>query len=439
MEVTMDIFGLYRSRTKRSAELYERAKEILPAGVTYRGRHFDPYPFTAVYGKAQKLYDVDGNSYIDFWCGHMALILGHAHPKVVEAVKDQMEKGTLFGMPHEGEMRLAEQVRKMVPSAEMVRFGNSGTEAILSAVRLARAYTKRDLVGKFEGNWHGGYDAVHVAVRAPLDRRQSGGLTDGQLKDTVILPYNDIEGVMRAIKGKESQVAGIILEPVMGAGGFVAADKEFLRDLRELCTRNGILLIFDEIVTGFRLGPGGAQEHYGVLPDVTCLGKIVGGGLPIGAVVGRREIMERMDHTKYAQEEFAFQGGTFAANPLSMAAGYATLKCLEDGSIYKKLDRLGEKARENLKGLFEAAGIDVQVLGLKSMFSCHFTKKEIRNIHDTFTSNSDLSTDYHAHLLGRGIFTYAPYRIHGVLSAAHEDDDVDVLLRETEGFVKTVK
>lgn len=427
----------YLSKTARSREAYERARMVLPAGVTYRIRFFEPYPFYVAKADGSRLYDLDGNSYIDFWCAHFSLILGHRHPKVVEAIKEQLDKGYHYGLCHEMEVRLAEQVVKMVPSAKMVRFSNSGTEANMYAVRLARTFTKRVKIAKFEGNWHGGYDSLHIAVKPPLDKPQSGGLAEGALKDTVVLPYNDLEGVRKAVKGLE--LASMTIEPVMGAGGMIPADKEFLKGLRELCDEIGALLIFDEVITGFRLSPGGAQQLYGVLPDLTVLGKIVGGGLPIGAIAGRGEVMEHMDHLKYAENEFSFHGGTGVGNPLCMVAGYSTLKTLENQGIYHHIGALGRKAREGLRDIFDRRGVDVQITGLESLFCCHFVKEgPVKDIHAASMGDRKLAEKFHRHLLSEGILFIEPRIIHGAISAAHSYEDINSLLMAAENFSASI-
>ena len=244
----------YQSKTKKSQKLYERAKRVLPAGVSYILRFIEPYPFYTAWAKGSKLADVDGNEYIDFWMGHHALIFGHSPPNVMREVGRQLERGTHYGTSHELEIALAEQVAKMVPSANMIRFTNSGTEANMYATRLARTITGRDKIAKFEGGWHGGYDALQKAVKPPFDVPESAGLTQGILKDTVVLPFNNIEEVRKIIK--RERLAGVIIEPVLGAAGCIPAEQDFLKELRELCSDNGTLLIFDEVITGFRLAPG---------------------------------------------------------------------------------------------------------------------------------------------------------------------------------------
>ena len=425
----------YISKTSKSKILYERAKKVLPAGVSYAIRYFEPYPFYTARAKGSKLFDVDGNEYVDFWLGHTALILGHCPPVVVDAVKKQLERGTHFGTSHELEVELAEQVVKMVPSADMIRFTNSGTEANMYATRLARAYTGRNKIAKFEGGWHGGYDALHKGVRYPFNVRESAGLTDGVLKDTILLPFNDLEGVKKRLENEN--VASIIIEPVLGAGGGIPAEKEFLKGLREFCNENDILLIFDEVITGFRLAPGGGQQYYNVTPDITVFGKILGGGFPIGAFCGKKEIMERVDNLIYKRPYYSFHGGTFSANPISMTAGLATLKTLEDGKLINDLNNVGEKVREQLRDIFEKENVNVQVTGAGSLFNVHFTKEEVKDAAAAFKADRKKLIDYHLNLIANGVFFLPTHN--GALSTAHSEEDLERLFRETENYAKKVK
>jgi len=422
----------YVSKTSKSKALYERAKKVLPAGVSYGIRYFEPYPFYTAKAKGSKLYDADGNEYIDFWLGHTALILGHSPPAVVDAVKRQLENGTHYGTSHEPEIKLAEQVVKMVSGAEMVRFANSGTEANMYATRLARAYTGRSKVAKFEGGWHGGYDALHVGVHYPFNIPESAGLTAGALQDTILLPFNDLEGVEEKLNDKK--VASIVIEPVLGAGGGIPVEKEFLKGLREFCDEKEILLVFDEVITGFRLAPGGAQQYYGVVPDITVFGKILGGGFPIGAFCGCREIMERLDSLLHKRPYYSFHGGTFAANPITMTAGLATLKILEDGRLINKLNMLGDNIREQLREIFEANGVDVQVTGVGSIFNTHFTKEEVRDANAAFRADRNKLVDYNLKLIENGVFFLPTHT--GALSTAHSEADVQKLVSETEKYAK---
>lgn len=429
------MFDSYISSSRKSKDLYERAKEFLPAGVSYAIRHFEPYPFYTAKAKGSKLYDVDGNEYVDFWLGHTALILGHSPPAIVKAVKKQLENGTHYGTSHELEIQLAEQIVKMVSSAEMVRFTNSGTEANMYATRLARAYTDRNKIAKFEGGWHGGYDALHIGVKHPFDIPESAGLTAGTLQDTIVLPFNDLEEVKARLKDVE--VASIAIETVLGAGGGIPAEKEFLKGLREVCDERGILLIFDEVITGFRLAPGGGQQFYGVTPDITVFGKILGGGFPIGAFCGRREIMERVDTLLYERPYYSFHGGTFAANPISMTAGLVTLKLLEDGQLINKLNNIGEKIREQLTETFKTKGVDVQVTGAGSLFNTHFTKEEVKDARAASKADKKKLMSYHLSLIANGVFFLPTHT--GALSTAHSEADVEKLLLETEKYARQCK
>ncbi len=429
------MFDSYISSSRKSKDLYERAKEFLPAGVSYAIRHFEPYPFYTAKAKGSKLYDVDGNEYVDFWLGHTALILGHSPPAIVKAVKKQLENGTHYGTSHELEIQLAEQIVKMVSSAEMVRFTNSGTEANMYATRLARAYRDRNKIAKFEGGWHGGYDALHIGVKHPFDIPESAGLTAGTLQDTIVLPFNDLEAVKARLKDVE--VASIAIETVLGAGGGIPAEKEFLKGLREVCDERGILLIFDEVITGFRLAPGGGQQYCGVTPDITVFGKILGGGFPIGAFCGRREIMKRVDTLLYERPHYSFHGGTFAANPISMTAGLVTLELLEDGQLINKLNNIGEKIRGQLTDIFKTKGVDVQVTGAGSLFNTHFTKKEVKDARAASKADKKKLMNYHLNLITNGVFFLPTHT--GALSTAHSEADIEKLLLETEKYARQCK
>ena len=425
----------YASKTHGSKILYERAKNVLPAGVSYGVRYFEPYPFYTAKAKGSKLYDVDGNEYVDFWLGHTALILGHANSAVSSAVSDQIRKGTHYGTCHEPEIKLAEQVVRMVPNARMVRFTNSGTEANMYATRLARAYAGKAKIAKFEGGWHGGYDALHVSVKYPFNIPESAGLTAGATQDTITLPYNDLDGVKERLKGEE--VAAIIIEPVLGAGGGVPAEKDFLHGLREYCTETNRLLIFDEVITGFRLAPGGAQQYYGVDADIVVLGKILGGGFPIGAFCGPAEIMERLDSIVHQRPYYSFTGGTFAANPITMTAGLATLKLLEDGKSIKSLNVSGARVRKELLDIFEACGLDVQVTGAGSIFNTHFTKERVNDAATAFAADRKKLIDYTLKLIANGLFLLPTHN--GVLSTEHSENDIEKLFEETEKYARQAR
>ncbi len=420
----------YLSKTPKSGRLYEKAKRVLPAGVSYFLRYIEPYPFYTVRARGSKLYDVDGNQYVDFWIGHYALILGHRPSVVMREVRRQLDKGVHFGTAHELEIALAEQVAKMVPTAQMTRFTNSGTEAAMYATRLSRAVTHRDGIGKFEGGWHGGYDALHVAVKHPFNIAESSGLTKGALQDTVALPYNRIEPIRKIVNKRK--LAAVFIEPVMVSGGCIPAKTDFLQELRELCTTTSTLLVFDEIITGFRLAPGGAQQLLGIKPDITVLGKILGGGFPIGAVAASREVMEHMNPLMYQRPSYAFHGGTFTGNPITMTAGLVTLKTLEDGKLIKGLNKQGDYLRKQLRDVFERKSLDVQVAGSSSLWQTHFSKEKIEDANAVSRADKEKLRRYHMHLIENGVF-FLPGKA-GALSSAHTKADLEMLLSGTESY-----
>lgn len=422
-------------KTSASRELYRRALQVLPAGVSYRNRFLEPYPFYVESARGSKVIDVEGNEYTDYWCTHFSMILGHSHPRVKEAIEKQLDKGWNFGLVHELEVRHAELIKNCVPSAEMIRFSNSGTEANMYATRLARTFTKRLLIGKFEGGWHGGYDALHCATKPPFEALPSGGLTRGALSDTIVLPYNNLEATRSILR--EKNLACLFVEPVLGGGGMIPAEQEFLKGLREICDETDALLVFDEVITGFRLGLGGGQTHFRVKPDLTVFGKIIGGGLPVGAISGRRDIMEHMDHTKYSGDDYCFQGGTGAANVLTLVAGEATIKTLRDEPVYDKIDRLGETARARLSEIFDRLGFSARVTGIGSLFSIHFTKqKSVRDISHFSEAHKEQSKRLFTFLLDNGILMLVPELLHGAISYSHSEREIDDLVSLVEEYVK---
>jgi glutamate-1-semialdehyde 2,1-aminomutase len=422
----------YLLRTKGSRQLHERAKAVLPAGVSYFIRYFEPYPFYVNWAAGSKIRDVDGNSYIDFWMGHYTHILGHSPPNIIAAVKTQIEHGTHYGVCHELEIAMAEQIVKMVPSAQMVRFCSSGTEAAMYAARLARSFTGEDKVVKFEGGWHGGYDALHVAVKPPFDVPESDGLTQGALQDTIVAPFNDLQETTQRIG--RSNIAAVIVEPVLGAGGCIPARQDFLEGLRELCDEKNAVLIFDEIITGFRLAPGGGQQYYNVTPDLTILGKVLGGGFPIGALAGRRDLMERMDGLLFERPKHSFQGGTFTANPVTLTAGLEMLRTLEDGSLISRINGEGEWVQKELQDIFERGHANVRIHRAGSLFQPHFLGKDGADKSSSFQSHREQLANYHRKLIEGGVF-FLPAKT-GAISSAHSRDDLEKLLGETERFLK---
>jgi glutamate-1-semialdehyde 2,1-aminomutase len=428
----------YIKRTRKSKKLFDRANKVLPGGVSYAIRALPPYPFYINHAKGVKLFDVDGNIYTDYWVGHGALILGHAHDLLIEAVTKQLPNGTHFGFSHEHEIDLAEKVIRHIPSAEMIRFTNSGTEANMYGTRIARAYTGRNKMLKIEGGWHGGYDSLHVSVTRPYGRSESAGLNQKVTQDTFAVPFNNLEAAIEITK--KNDLACIILEPVMGAAGFITPEPGYLKGLRELCDDTETLLIFDEVITGFRLGIGGAQERCNVIPDLTIIGKILGGGFPIGAFCGKTDIMELIDHNKFPEpERRSAHGGTFTGNPVSMVAGSTTIKALENGVVYKHINRLGEDMRSGLLDIFNRSKIPASVTGIDSMFGIHFQDNPPKNAGDTAKSDLKLTRAYFNHMLESNIIYMSPNLSHSLISSPHTKADVDAYLSATEDFFKIQK
>jgi glutamate-1-semialdehyde 2,1-aminomutase len=428
----------YIKRTRKSKKLFDRANKVFPGGVSYAIRALPPYPFYINHAKGVKLFDVDGNIYTDYWVGHGALILGHAHDLLIEAITKQLPNGTHFGFSHEHEINLAEKVIRHIPSAEMIRFTNSGTEANMYGTRISRAYTGRNKMLKIEGGWHGGYDSLHAYVTRPYGRSESAGLNQKVTQDTFAVPFNNLEAATEI--ANKNELACIIIEPVMGAAGFITPEPGYLKGLRELCDDTETLLIFDEVITGFRLGIGGAQERYNVIPDLTIIGKILGGGFPIGAFCGKTDIMELIDHNKYPEpERRSAHGGTFTGNPVSMVAGSTTIKALENGVVYKHINRLGEDMRSGLLDIFNRSKIPAVVTGIDSMFGIHFQENPPKNAGDTAKSDLKLTRAYFNHMLESNIIYMSPNLSHSLISSPHTKADVDVYLSATEDFLKAHK
>ncbi len=391
-------------------------------------------------GKGCFVEDVDGNTYLDFWIGHLALIMGHAYPKVVRAAAEQLRNGSHLGFEQEWEVLLAEQVKKMMPSIQLIRFTNSGTEANMYAARVARAYTGRQSIAKFEGAWHGGFDGLHKAVSYPFDEASSAGLPRGTQALTVVLPFNDLEGAARAIRREKP--AAVVLDTIPGPGGFIPAEKEFVKGVREACDATDSLLILDEVISGFRVGPGGAQALYGIRPDLTILGKIVGGGMfPAGAFGGRSEIMELIDQTKYKEaHRRSFHGGTYSGNPMVARAGYTLLQELEDGSVQNRLNALGEKMRSRLEQTFESNGVKAHVTGLSSMLGIQFMSKVPKSPRESFEEGDKQMTEALFYfMLASGIIYMSPGKAHVGLCNSHNRTHVERFVDLTEKFVKTMK
>lgn len=403
-----------------SQELFEESKKIIPGGVSSPVRAFKPYPFFVAKGEGSHIYDVDGNSYVDHCLAYGPLILGHADKTVVSDLTNQLTMGTAYGAPTENEIKLSREVINRIPSVEMVRFTNSGTEATMSAIRVARGFTKRDKIVKFEGAYHGAHDYCLVkggsgAACLP----DSLGIPVDTTKNTLTVPFNDEEALTELIEKEGENIACIIMEVVMGNIGCVEPKDGYLEFLRKITEENGIVLIFDEVITGFRLATGGAQEYYGVTPDMTTLGKIVGGGLPMGAFCGKKEIMELV-----APNGPVYQAGTFSGNPISVQAGLSTLKQLNK-DFYTSLNKKGEFLRSNIRDIVDELSLEISPVGLGSMFQIYFNPNEVTNYAEAQESDSERFLVYFRQLLKEGVFIPPSQFECNFISSAHEMEDLE--------------
>jgi len=403
--------------------LFERANRCIPGGVNSPVRAgksvgIDP-PFIAK-AEGAVLWDADGNKYIDYVCSWGPMILGHSHPKVVQALEESIPLGTSYGAPTEREVEMAELIVEMVPSIEMVRMVNSGTEATMSALRLARGFTGREKIIKFDGCYHGHADSLLVSAGsgvATLGIPGSPGVPQDLARQTISLPFNDLEPVDKAFQKFGQEIAAVIVEPIPGNMGVIVPQQDFLDGLSQITREHGSLLIFDEVISGFRVAPGGAQELLGIMPDLTCLGKIIGGGLPVGAFGGRKDIMSKM-----APEGDIYQAGTLSGNPLAMAAGLTTLRILKKGEIYKELQKKASMLFTGLEGAARAAGISSVINRIGSMGTLFFTPDPVTDFETAKTSDQDMFKKYYREMLEAGIYLApSPFEA-GFVSTAHGHD-----------------
>lgn len=430
-----DYEAAFVARTPRSGAHFERASRVLPGGVTGNNKFMQPHPLYVQRAEGARLFDIDGNEYIDLLMGAGPLLLGHRPQLVVDAVREQLERGTLFILPSELEFELASRIQKHMPHLEQVRFANSGSEATIAALRVARAYTGRQRIAKFDGHFHGhandNLSANSVVTSEGLVPAPDwAGIPERALQDLVLLPYNDIAGTVERIRAHGEELAAVIVEPVpFNSYGAVAPVDGFLDAIRTVTEEFGILLIFDEVITAFRLGLGGAAAYYGVTADLTTMGKIIGGGLSIGAFGGRREIFEEVvTPTRSPSDEGTkvFHSGTFTGNPLVLAAGIALLDELERRSGYESLATTTARLRQGLRAACRDADIEGEVSGVESMFHLHFTRGPIRTRADVLRSDLVRNRTYCFGLISQGIFM--PLNHGGFLSMAHTDEDVDRVL-----------
>jgi len=434
----------FKGQVKRnkSKKLYIKAQELIPGGVNSPVRAFksvNSLPLFIAKASGSKIWDVDGNKFIDYVMSWGPLILGHSNPEVISAVKNVLKNGTSYGAPTEIEVKMAELINKMMPSVELVRMVNSGTEATMSAIRLARAYTGRKKIIKFEGCYHGHADSFLVKAGSgatTLGIPSSPGVPDEIASLTLNAKYNDIESVQKLIDENKGEIACIIVEPVAGNMGVVLPRNDFLKKLREICDREKIVLIFDEVITGFRLAPGGAQEYFGVEADLTTLGKIIGGGFPVGAYGGKKEIMELV-----APSGPVYQAGTLSGNPIAMTAGYTTLKILYEKrkTLYKQLEHKARTLAENFKDIADKNGVKVQVNQIGSMLTVFFNDYEVYDYESALRSDVKKFAMFFNSMLENGVYL-PPSQFEAMfLSSAHTDDDIEKTIKAFEISIRNLK
>jgi glutamate-1-semialdehyde 2,1-aminomutase len=426
-------------RNEKSRSLFERAQSLMPGGVNSPVRAFKAVggtPFFVARGEGCYLWDVDGNRFIDFVCSWGPLILGHAHPEVVAAVKEAVERGTTYGAPTELEVALAEKIQQAFPSMEMLRLVNSGTEATMSAIRAARGYTGRKKIVKFEGCYHGHADYLLVKAgsgAATFGIPDSAGVPEGTAQDTIVLPYNDIEAFNKTMDAMGEEIAAVIVEPIAGNMGVVLPKPEFLAALRQQTEKRGIVLIFDEVITGFRVAYGGAQSLYGIKPDMTCLGKIVGGGFPLAAYGGRKEIMQTV-----APLGPVYQAGTLSGNPVAVTAGLKTLEILERDNPYPELERKTKQLTQVISEAAKEAGVPVQINQIASMFTVFFTDQPVVDYASARRSDTQRYARFFHALLERGVY-FPPSQFEAAfLSTAHDDEALSFAQEAVRSAMKAI-
>ena len=426
------------SRTK-SDQLFAEALKCIPGGVNSPVRAFRAVggqPFFVNKAKGARVWDVDGNEYLDYVGTWGPAILGHAHPKIIKAIQAAAEDGTSFGIPNPFEVTLAKMICSWVPSVQKVRMCNSGTEACMSAIRLARGFAKRDKIIKFDGCYHGHADSLLVKAGSgalTFGNPDSAGVPAAFTQHTVVLPYNDCEAVKAAFAANPNQIAGIIVEPVPGNAGLYLPQPGYLEFLREITKTNGALLLFDEVMTGFRLAKGGAQERFGITPDLSCFGKVIGGGLPVGAFGGRAEIMDYL-----APVGPVYQAGTLSGNPLAMAAGLAALEELAASNAYAKLEQLGAAIEAGMKDAAKSAGVPVQFNRCGSMFCGYFTSEPVHNVAEAMKSDRERFKKYFHGLLEEGIYIAPSQFEAGFMSTAHSQADIEKTVKAAAKVMKTL-
>jgi glutamate-1-semialdehyde 2,1-aminomutase len=422
----------------RSQHAFEKAQQFIPGGVNSPVRSCKSvgaeYPVFIERADGSHMFDLEGNCYIDY-CGSWGpMILGHRHPRVLEAIETALQFGTSFGAPCKQEVELAELICQIVPTMEMVRMVNSGTEACMSAIRLARAFTKRSLIVKFDGCYHGHADSFLVKAGsglATLGISSSPGVPEELTKLTISVPYNDTAALAKAFKEFDGKIAAVIVEPVVGNSGLILPDDDFLQKLRDACTKDGALLIFDEVMTGFRVALGGAQERYGIKPDLTCLGKIIGAGIPVGAYGGRRDIMEMV-----APLGPVYQAGTLSGNPLAMAAGIAQLRALQTPGSYELLEQKTTALADGLRSLSKDSPIPFQVVSITGMICLYLSKEKVKNLADAQKCDLPAFSRLWRGLMERGVYWPPSQFESAFISLVHSKQDIEETVKAFEASLK---
>jgi len=422
----------------KSKALFERGKKILPGGVNSPVRAFEPYPFFVEYARGSKLFDVDGRSYVDYCMAYGALLLGHVYPDILDAVKNQLSKGTLYGAPTELEVEFAELIGKASPCMEMMRLVNSGTEATMHAIRTARGYTNRKKIVKFEGCFHGSHDSVLVKAgsgAATFGSPNSLGVPEETSQNTIVLPYNNVEALEATFKREGNQIAAVIVEPVLANVGLILPVEDYLSYLRKITSEYGSVLVFDEIITGFRLALGGAQEYFGVKPDMATLGKVLGGGFPLAAFGGKRDIMQNISPLGKV-----YQAGTFSGNPVSATAGLTILKLLshKKSQIYPKLEKNAADLAKALIDQGQAYKLPAQVYNIASMYQIFFTKDEVIDYACAKHSDPALFAVYFHELLRKKVFIPPSQFETCFVSTAHTEDDLKFTIEAFDSALEAV-
>jgi len=422
----------YETRTKKSKKLFKRAKDVFAGGVNHNARFYEPYPIFVSKAKGQHIWDEDGNRYTDYWLGHMAHLLGHSPGIVVDALGEQAHRGTHYGMGSRLSVEFGEEIQRTVPCAEAMRLCNTGAEATMYLVRLARAFTGKRTIIKMAGGWHGFNTELNMGVHRPFDRAESAGILKEEQAHIRNVRFNDLEAAVAEVKRSDGDTAAIFLEPVLGAGGCIPADRDYLRGLRELADWSGALLAFDEIITGYRLALGGAQEWYKVKPDLATLGKTAGGGMPLGLVCGRREILALADPSNKSRF-VSIGGGTFSENPMTMVAGLTTVRYLRShaAQIYPALKKKGTTLRKRIDEEFCQRGVETHTTGLGSLFLTHFGP-EPGNAEEAAGEDRRTKVEYGLHLMSKGIFVLPGHPCG--LSTCHTEKDLDHFVRASGAY-----